>query len=69
MTKKTQKLDSSHTVRVRTATLDRLRVLVAKVTQKGWSAVGAEREDQILPGSVIDQGLVLLEMKLKGTGR
>ncbi len=58
------KIDS-HTVRVRTATLDRLRHVVGEIVQRGWSSVGASRDDQPLPGTVIDQGLVMLEAKLK----
>lgn len=66
---KPKRTSDSHTVRVRTPTLTRLKALVDEILHRGWSAVGAEREDQILPGSVIDQGLLMLEAKMKGSRR
>ena len=53
------------TVRIQTSTRERLTRLVEAIARVGWNAVEADRADAAGIGSVIDQGLALLEEKLK----
>jgi hypothetical protein len=56
-------------VRVHASTRKRLAKLVEQLVRGGWNSIGADRADSPGIGSVIDQGLTLVEERLKKTVR
>lgn len=53
------------TVRITSTTRKRLRKVVEALVRSGWNAVGSDRTDAPGVGTVLDQGLTLLEERLK----
>ena len=52
-------------VRVHASTRKRLTKLVEQLVRVGWNSIAADRSDAPGIGSVIDQGLTLVEERLR----
>lgn len=53
-------------VRIHASTRKRLGRIVEALVRSGWNSIGANRADAPGIGSAIDQGLALIEERLKG---
>lgn len=60
-----KKITDYTSVRIQISTRTRLDKLVEALVRSGWNSIGADRADAPGVASVIDQGLAMVEAKLK----